>query len=202
MMDFAAVILAAGASSRMGRPKLLLPWRGRTVLAHIVDAWQATGARQIAVVCSADNAALLAELDRIGVKSAERIINPEPARGMFSSIQCAAQWADWADSVTHWAITLGDQPHVGTATLRAVINHAGRNRGLIGQPSYQGRPRHPVILPRMDWRELAGATEATLKEFLMTRQSRRSLIEIADPALDCDIDTPADYEEAVRRFGG
>jgi molybdenum cofactor cytidylyltransferase len=201
-MDFAAVILAAGASSRMGRPKLLLPWRGRTVLAHIVDAWQVAGARQIAIVCAAENSALLAELDRIGVKAAERIINPEPSRGMFSSIQCAAHWAGWAEGTTHWAITLGDQPHVEVATLRGVIEHAARNRDSIVQPSYQGRARHPVILPKADWQELAGATEATLKEFLMARQARRSLIEIADPALDCDIDTPADYEEAVRRFGG
>jgi len=92
---FAVVILAAGASSRMGRPKMLLPWGETTVLGCLVAQWQQTGARQITVVVAANDSGITNELDRIGFPREQRITNPDPARGMFSSIQAAARWHGW-----------------------------------------------------------------------------------------------------------
>src|SRR6185503_3883247 len=115
---FAVVILAAGASSRMGRPKMLLPWGETTVLGCLVAQWQQTGARQITVVVAANDSGITNELDRIGFPREQRITNPDPARGMFSSIQAAARWHGWNASLTHWAIALGDQPHLASETLR------------------------------------------------------------------------------------
>ncbi len=86
------IILAAGRSARMGRPKLLLPWGGTSVLGHLIRQWRALDAKQIAVVCARDDGAMQAELDRLGFAEENRICNPAPERGMFSSIQCAAQW--------------------------------------------------------------------------------------------------------------
>src|SRR5262245_54859464 len=93
ILSFGVIILAAGASSRMGRPKLLLPWGETSVLAHLIGQWQSLQAEQVAVVCTESDRAIQEELDLLGFPTAERIFNPAPERGMFSSIQSAARWA-------------------------------------------------------------------------------------------------------------
>src|SRR5437764_10462403 len=90
-----AVILAAGRSSRMGRPKLLLPWGATSALGHLIEQWRKLGAHQIAVVCAAGDTGMQAELDRLKFPIECRIFNEAPERGMFSSIQCAARWSGW-----------------------------------------------------------------------------------------------------------
>ena len=124
-VSVAAVILAAGASARMGRPKLLLPWGGTSVLGHLIHQWTELGAGQIAVVVAAGDQTIQRELDRLGFAPEHRIPNPQPERGMFSSIQCAARWTGWHNSATHWSIVLGDQPHLKLETLRALIRKSG-----------------------------------------------------------------------------
>src|SRR4051794_13469397 len=106
------VILGAGASSRMGQPKLVLPWAGKTVIAHMIDLWRSLSAAQIAVVISRGSSALVQELDRSGLESNNRIVNEKPALGMFSSVQGAARWPHWAPDLTHVVLTLGDQPQI------------------------------------------------------------------------------------------
>src|SRR5437867_7882275 len=118
---FGVAILAAGRSSRMGRPKMLLPWQATTVLGHQIDLWNQAGAAQIALVVAADDAAMVSELERLGFAGKKRIVNPEPDRGMFSSIQCAASWTGWEGRLSHIAIALGDQPHLRLATLRLLL---------------------------------------------------------------------------------
>ena len=111
----------------MGRPKLLLPWGKTTAIGQILSVWRQVGAGQVAAVCAMDHAALLAELDRLQHPCADRIFNPDPDRGMFSSIQCAAVWAGLRPGTTHWAIVLGDQPHLRRSTLSGILGH-GRHR--------------------------------------------------------------------------
>ena len=197
---FATIILAAGASARMGRPKMLLPWGPTTVLGHLIAQWQQVGATQIADVCSAGDQAIDTELDRIGFARGSRIVNPEPARGMFSSIQCATRWPGWEPALTHWAVALGDQPHLANNTLRAAAEFSASQRDKICQPARDGRPRHPVFLPRPAFEALARATQLTLKEFLAAHISEVRLMEVKDPGLDSDLDTPADYDRALRSF--
>ena len=188
---FGVIILGAGASTRMGKPKLLLPWGGRTVLSHLVNTWAELGATQIAVVTSSE----LEEKFRGEAPTAELIINPRPELGMFSSIRTAAEWPGWKQKLTAFVIALGDQPHLGKETLQPLLDLAGRNSDCICQPAFQGRPRHPVILPRLDFEELAATAAQTLKEFLEERKPRVKTIEVEDHALALDIDTPSDYAE-------
>ena len=84
------IILGAGASRRMGKPKLLLPWHDTTVIGRIISTWRELGASQIVVVMRPNDAALAAELNRLELPAADRIENPQPERGMFSSIVSAA----------------------------------------------------------------------------------------------------------------
>jgi molybdenum cofactor cytidylyltransferase len=191
------IILAAGRSARMGRPKLLLPWNKTSVLGHLIEQWRALGAEQIAVVCAPGDVAIRAELDRLGFAEENRIGNPAPERGMFSSIQCAAQWPGWQASLTHWAIVLGDQPHLQPQTLRRVLEFSASLPARVCQPARRGHGRHPVLLPKALFQQLAASTAPTLKEFLATRPGEVALCEVEDPGMEVDIDRPEDYDKAV-----
>jgi molybdenum cofactor cytidylyltransferase len=199
-LHFGVVILAAGASSRMGKPKLLLPWGGTSVLGHLIAQWKVLRAGQIAAVWATGDQAVSAELDRLDFPGVNRVVNPTPERGMFSSIQCAARWGGWNAELTHWAIVLGDQPHLRSETLRALLDLAGKQSNQVCQPSRRGRPRHPVVVPKTVFAKLKDSRAETLKEFLQTLPSGAALCEVDDPGLDFDVDTPADYELALRLF--
>jgi molybdenum cofactor cytidylyltransferase len=194
------VILGAGASSRMGRPKLLLPWGTTSVIGHLLRQWKRLGARQMAVVCRRDDKPLAKELDRLGFPARNRIANPAPERGMFSSIVCAANWNGWDPALTAWAIVLGDQPHLRQESLRALLALQRKYPDSICQPSYDGHGRHPVLLPRPAWVELGRSRGATLKTFL--RQVSAPLFEfpIDDVRLTLDLDTPQDYARLLRKY--
>jgi molybdenum cofactor cytidylyltransferase len=196
---FGVAVLGAGASTRMGRPKLLLPWDGSTILGHTVNLWKMLGATQIGVVHAPGDRAIEMELDQLHFPSQARIANPEPARGMFSSILCAAQWDRWDDRLTHWIISLGDQPHLKIATLRQLLEFAALHREAICQPAFENRARHPVILPKCFWREIATMVDArvTLRAFLVERVAEILSMSSSDAGLALDVDTQDDYERAL-----
>lgn len=197
MMNLAVVILAAGASSRMGRPKLLLPWNGTSVIGHLLGQWKGLSPTQIAVVSVAGHQTLHDELARAGLTPSQVILNPNPERGMFSSVQCAARWDGWAPHATHWAIALGDQPLVQTETLSRLLAFATGTEGDVHQPSRNGRGRHPVVLSRSVFVQLKDSSTENLKQFLVTSGWRVQRCEMDDPGLDLDLDEPADYERAL-----
>jgi molybdenum cofactor cytidylyltransferase len=194
-INFGVAILAAGASVRMGRPKMLLPWEGSSVIGHVLQVWsEELGAAQIAVVCAPAPSPVPGELDRIGFPARNRITNPAPERGMFSSIQAAASWSGWNAGLTHIAVTLGDQPHVRVETLRKLLEAVQRNPNTILQPCFNGRPKHPIIFHITDFRSLAETKHETLRDFLAV--SKRTLVDVDDSGLNLDLDYPADYEKA------
>jgi molybdenum cofactor cytidylyltransferase len=194
------VVLAAGASSRMGRPKMLLPWGSTSVIGHLIGQWRALHSEQIAVVCAAGDQAIHHELDRVGFSPGNRIVNRAPELGMFSSIQCAARWLGWREDVSHWAIILGDQPHLREESLRALIDFASARPQKICQPIRGGRRRHPVILPRLGFQRLRDAPEENLKNFLQSALQELEFCEMDDAGLDLDMDRPEDYERAIRLY--
>lgn len=200
MSALGVVILAAGASTRMGRPKLLLPWGRTSVLGHIVEQWRTLGAAQIAVVHAAGDQELRAELRRLGIEETDSIQNEHPERGMFSSIRAAARWPGWKGSLRHHALVLGDQPQIGADILRQLLDFARLHPQRVCQPRNESRGRHPVILPRPIFAQLAECRPETLRDFLATLDPPVAGIALDDPALDVDLDSPADYAEAVRRF--
>jgi molybdenum cofactor cytidylyltransferase len=188
------VILGAGASSRMGRPKLLLPWRDTTVIGAIFRQWRELGAAQIAIVHRLNDAPLATELGRLDLPAKDRIENPRPERGMFSSIVCAANWPGWKREITSWAIVLGDQPHLNADTLRRLLEFSAQNPDAICQPEFDGHTRHPVILPRAAFAELKNSRATTLKDFLKLVPLPRVQCSVSDVGMSLDMDTPEDYK--------
>jgi molybdenum cofactor cytidylyltransferase len=194
------VVLAAGASSRMGQPKQLLAWRGKTILSHILGMWQMLPVQQIGVVYDPNQSAVSAELTRLGFSSESLISNPEVEKGMFGSVQAAARWTGWMKDLTHYVIALGDQPQLQSELLGGLIGFARANPRNICQPSYQGRGRHPVVLPKTLFHSLAGSSAQTLKDFLRPFAEQVRLFECEHEALNFDIDTPADYQQVLKLF--
>ena len=115
-LHLAAIILAAGRARRMGKPKLLCPGTVRpSSPTRSKPGATSTAPTAISVdvriVVGARPDPIQDELDRLHFPETSRIINATPDDGMFSSIRCAAR-AQWPDELTHFAIILGDQPHL------------------------------------------------------------------------------------------
>ena len=198
--SLAVLILAAGRSTRMKRPKLLLPWGNTSILGHQLNAWQSLGVRQIGIVSAPGDDSIRTELDRLGFPASCRILNPRPEDGMFSSIRCAAEWDGWGSRLTHWVITLGDQPHLRLETLRALLKLSAVHPAEVCQPRRLGHLRHPVVLPRKIFSRLKESSASTLKEFLCPLTNQIASCEVDDPGLDLDIDEPQDYERALALY--
>jgi len=96
--------------------------------------------------------------------------------------------------LTHWAIVLGDQPHLRLETLRTIIDFGAANLDKVCQPRKDGHRYHPVVLPRKVFEQLRSSTAAILKEFLGSYET--AYCETADAGLELDIDRPEDYQKA------
>lgn len=194
MPPFGVVILAAGASARMGEPKLLLPWQGTSVIGSIIRQWQELGASQVAVVHRPNDAPLAAELERLNFPAQNRIENPLPDRGMFSSIVCAANWNGWNEKIESYVLALGDQPHLRSDTLRALLEFHFRHANTICQPFFGDHERHPAILPGWAFKDLKTCQGETLKDFLKLNSGSAVQYPMDDAGLALDMDTPGDYK--------
>lgn len=190
---FGVVILAAGASSRMGTCKLLLPWSDKTILKHLLDQWRSMGAAQIAPVIDPSNHPLRQALTDAGLSPSDWIENPSPQLGMFSSLREASRWNGWLSTLTHWVIALGDQPHVKISTLRLLLRAARKNPKHICQPSLHGSAAHPIILPVVNFRELAEDNIPDLRTYIRTHEAFRLRVPVEDVGVSEDLDTPEDY---------
>jgi molybdenum cofactor cytidylyltransferase len=188
----AAVLLAAGRSTRMGTPKLLLPWGEEpTVIAHVIQRYQEAGVDEIFVVTGAERRAVEAAVDPFGVRS---VFNPRYEEGeMLSSLQVGLREVDAADAAAA-LISPADIPDVLVGTIRALIGGWGEGGGTIVAPSFEFRRGHPILLARS---EFAGVLRLppgdTLRRFLRENESRLTYIDVDDPGILRDIDTPEDY---------
>jgi molybdenum cofactor cytidylyltransferase len=199
-LSLGVVILAAGASSRMGQPKMLLPWRSTTILGHLIRIWNELRASQIGVVLNPEHQAIPTELERLAVPRESWIPSSNAKEGMFSSIQAAARWPGWNPDLTHFAIVLGDQPHLPERLLSALVEFASQNPTFICQPSYGFKGRHPVLFPKDLFLSLSQSNGPTLKHFLDAHRPQVRLLNSDDQYLSLNIDTPEDYARAKRLF--
>jgi CTP:molybdopterin cytidylyltransferase MocA len=142
---------------------------------------------------------LTAELDRLKVPPSDRLKNPHPELGMFSSIVCAANWNGWRGDLKSFAIALGDQPQLRLETLRGLLTCHGEHFDAVCQPAFQERARHPVLLPREVFNEIKRTNAETLKDFLKLIPGSHVQYPVDDAGLTLDLDTPEDYIEAMTR---
>lgn len=193
-MSDGVVILAAGEGARLGGVAKALLARGEgTFLSAIVNTARTAGVTDIVVVVGSPHGAAVAEAAR--ALELRVVENPEPARGMASSV--ALGFAAIATSPTSveaaylWPV---DHPGVTPATLRALAN------GLLGhdlaQPRYRGQGGHPPLIARCLWGGLAACTRIDGGARTVLAAADRIVIDVDDPGVVRDVDTPADLAEA------
>jgi len=189
--EVAGLVLAAGRSRRMGSAKLTLPWRdGRTVVEAVVAALRDGGVGRIRVVVGGDRRAVEQALAGSNVEFVE---NPRFADDeMLGSIQVGLR--AMGDDPTAALLTPGDLPAIRPATVRALIDAWGESGDAICVPVCEGRRGHPVLLPRRAWPEvLALASGESLRSYLRLHAAELRPVEVPDPGIHADIDSPADY---------
>jgi molybdenum cofactor cytidylyltransferase len=192
----AGIVLAAGSSTRLGRPKQLLDLAGKSVLQHVLDAAAASPLEEMVVVLghAAEDVAATVRLPA----HAGLVINAEFQEGQSTSMKAGLRAVGPGTAAA--VFLLGDQPGVRSDVIAAVIEAYRGGAGPVVQASYRGRPAHPTLFDRGVWEELEAATgDEGARGILARHPDWRSTVEVGgDPP--ADIDTEQDYAAARRRF--
>jgi molybdenum cofactor cytidylyltransferase len=184
-----AVVTAAGSAERFGGKKLLTPIDGEPLLDHTIRCLLEGGITEVIVVVGTDaRRELERDVNAMNDSRVRPVENPDPSRGMFSSIQAGVATAN-GDALV---VLPGDMPYVRPETVRAVIAKY-RERSAIVSPRYQGKRGHPVVMPLSLRDEIAQtAPTANLHDVIHHHQDDRVDLDVDDPGVVRDVDTPAD----------
>ena len=185
----AAIVLAAGLSRRMGRPKLLLEVEGRPIIRHAVERVISAGIRHVLVVAPPEHEALARALDGLPVRF---VVNPTPEAGQGSSVSAGVRAL--AAGTTTVLIALADQPGVPEEVIPALLEALKRPGKCIAAPRYADGLGNPVLFAASVLPELLVLPGDRGARAVVERDpSRLAVVEIHSP-MPRDIDTPADYE--------
>ncbi len=192
------VILAAGNSSRLGRPKQLLSLGGRPVLAHTLDNAARSGLDGIVVVLGHEADAIRAAID-FAAAGARVVLNERYREGQSTSLRAGL---DALPSEAGAAIfLLGDQPLIGPAILDAILAAYRRTGRPIVMPAYDGRRGNPALFARPLWPELARVVgDQGARGVLRAHADDVLEVPVAGSHYTADLDTVEDYERLRARF--
>jgi len=186
-----AVILAAGRSQRMGRPKLVLPWGNKTVIEHITTTLIQAGIEEILLVTGGAREQVEQALSAYNVKFA---YNPHyETSGMITSLQIGIYSSD--PTLDALLVVLGDQPVMQTEVIHLITQAFYLHRPRLVIPSYQMRRGHPWLIEKSLWEKiLEMPAEATLRDFLQRYQQDILYVPVNTATILQDMDTPDDYQ--------
>jgi molybdenum cofactor cytidylyltransferase len=188
----AAIVLAAGASERYGRPKQLLPWGQGTLLGHVTDMALASQADPVVVVLGHQADACRVAL---GDRPVKVVTNSDWAQGQSSSVK--AGLAALSANVSAAIFPLVDQPGVTPATINALIERYRATLAPAVWPKYGGQRGNPVLFDRVTFPDLMHLTGDTGgRSVLGTYADHAQRVPVSNPGVLYDIDTPDDYIKA------
>ena len=190
----AGLVLAAGGSSRLGRPKQLLPYGGATLLDHTVATARACEFDQLLVALGGESEKVRS---RVNLSGADVVVNPRFGTGCSSSIAAAMEALD--PRATALVLMLGDQPGVVPATVRVLL--AARGDAPIAVCLYDDGRGHPFAFDHTtfdDLRSLHG--DKAVWRMLDERADEVEEVPVAG-RVPLDVDTWADYEAVVAASG-
>jgi molybdenum cofactor cytidylyltransferase len=211
-----AIILAAGESRRMGQPKLLLAWGGRTVLGAVIESIKGAGIEDILVVTGGAREQVESICARYAVRTVhnDKYVNGE----MLSSIQCglsainsslpslrdtSPREASCKDKSFRFLggregalICLGDQPQVQKETVKQIITAFSKTHRPLVIPSFQNRRGHPWLVDRSLWPQLVSLTPGqSPRDFLSAHEKGIFYVPAKNDSILRDLDTPEEYEQ-------
>ncbi len=194
----AAIVLAAGKSSRMGDLKVLLPWGRETVLEAILRRLYAIRLNDVVVVTGRD----AQKVEKIAVRyGARAAYNPYYEQGeMLSSLQTGIRAL--GDRYDACLVVLGDQPQIQGRVIAEVLNAYAAGQGGIVAPSFQMRRGHPVLFGRRYWQELLDLPQGkSPRDLLNAHEPEIAYVNVNSDSILADIDTPEEYRMALRKAG-
>jgi len=191
------VVPAAGKAVRFGGGKLLAPIAGEPLLNRTIRSLLEAAVARVVVVLPAGRSATAAEpaWDAVPLLEDPRVVgvvNPDPSRGMFSSIQLGVTVARGAQEADPILVLPGDMPFVLPQTIVQLLQAFDRERAALS-PQYGQRRGHPLVLPRELCDLVAGApVDAVLVDLVRRWHGPRRVLDVADPGVLRDVDVPED----------
>lgn len=184
----AAVVLAAGRSSRMGEHnKLLAMVDGAPMITHAVDSLLATSVRPIVVVTGHDEAAVR---EALGGRAVTFVPNPRWAEGMSTSLRAGI--SELGEDVDGALVCLGDMPRVRASHVEALVGAFDPAGGRsICVPTWEGRRGNPVLFARRHFAEMRALAGDVGARSLIEKHARAvGYVPMPDGAVTVDVDTP------------
>ncbi|MFH1156397.1 MAG: nucleotidyltransferase family protein [Pseudomonadota bacterium] len=189
----AGVILAAGRSSRMGRCKQLLPFGKFTILDTVIDNARHSELGEIILVLGHASDLILETSDFSGIRT---VINIHHEKGQASSLVAGLEAVSGACMGVMFL--LGDQPLVTTGIINRLIQAFETGTAPLIIPFCNGRRGNPVIFHRSLFHRLGSLTgDAGARVLFGELASRTTRVDIPDPSILVDVDTPEDYEKLM-----
>ena len=189
-----AIILAAGESTRMGKPKLLLPYGDKTIIETVIQTVMESDAKHVIVVLGSEKEKIGRQISKNQIIIAE---NPDYRSGMLSSIQCGLRAVpEGTDTVM---IVLGDQPMINGMVidlLTDTLHHT--DKGII-IAVHKGKRGHPILIKIKYKKEIEKlGPENSMHDF--TGKFASDILEVETETSDVlrDIDTPEDYNKEIK----
>jgi len=192
-----AVVLSAGESSRMGRPKALLPIDGQTFIERIVAALKQAKVGKIIVILGHNARELQSKISHLPV---EILINTDYKLGQLSSLQLAVRNLQPDLDCDGMLVHLVDHPYLAPALVEEMIRQFYETKKRIIVPKFQGKRGHPVIFSNALFDEILSAPmEEGAKAVVNAHRAETLEIETEEEGIAVDIDTPELYQQHVRR---
>lgn len=193
------IVLAAGRSRRMGRPKAFLEVGGDTFLERAVSALRGGGCVGVIVVAGpeadSEQAAIARAARRLGATVA---INPHQESEQLDSVRSAIRAVE--PDVAAVVVTPVDVPNTGTATVESVIRRFRSSGAPLVVPTYAGERGHPILVSRELFPEIQDHDLPEGMRSLMRRHADRvSEVPVDDPDVLIDVDTPEEYRTLLER---
>lgn len=191
----AAIVLAAGLSARMGRPKQTLRLEGVPMLERTLKALRRTRVDRVVVVLGAN----AAEVRRsVKFEDEEVVVNARFRDGMSGSLRLGLRAVERdADAAV---IALADQPFVSPTTVDGLVEAYLASRAPIVVPVYRGARGNPVLFDRSLFLQIMRIEgDVGAKRVVESHKAELLELEVEDPGVVVDIDTPADFKSASLR---
>jgi molybdenum cofactor cytidylyltransferase len=188
------LVLGAGGSRRLGRPKQLLPYRGTTLLGHVVGVARDCPFDQLLVALGGSSGEVR---DQVDLSGAQIVVNEAYGAGCSSSIAAAIGAVDSRCDVL--VLMLGDMPGVTAETVSALI--AGRGDSPLAVCRYDDGRGHPFAFERSMFEELTNL-HGDKGVWRLLDERADEVVEVSRPGpIPLDVDTPEDYEAVLAQAG-
>jgi molybdenum cofactor cytidylyltransferase len=194
-----AIVLAAGLSKRMGKPKMLLPWGGKRVIEQVVDTLSHSGISEIIVVAGE----FLMEMENLlANRNAKVVKNPYYSNGeMTASLQ--AGLSVLSGETTEVMVVLGDQPFLEETIVSNLMKTSQATTQSIVMPSVNHKRGHPWIIKKVLLQEIMEIRPpSTLRDFIRKHDAEIEYLVVTEDNVIRDMDTPEDYERLKPKAAG